>query len=140
MIRHIVGIYKRYEEIINYLIVGGMTTVVSLGVYYGLVSTVLNPENGFFLQAANIASWIAAVSFAYVTNRKYVFKSADRHILREVSAFFSSRIGTLVIDMGIMFVGVTILNCNDKIMKLIVQIAVTILNYLFSKLFVFKKK
>ena len=64
-------LYLKYKEIINYLIVGVLTTVVSLTVYYGLVLTILNPKNPIQLQAANIASWICAVAFAYWANRKF---------------------------------------------------------------------
>lgn len=133
-------LYKKYREIVDYLIVGGLTTVVSLATYYLCVMTVLDPGNAFQLQAANIISWVAAVTFAYFTNRKYVFRSSDSHILREASSFVASRIGTLLMDMAIMFVGVTLLGFNDKIMKLVVQVVVTIANYVFSKIFVFRKK
>ena len=77
--------------------------------------------------------------FAYFTNRKYVFESHDPNMLREGAAFFASRIGTLLMDMGTMFVLVTLLGVNDKIAKLIVQVIVTVGNYVFSKFFVFKK-
>lgn len=131
--------YNKYQEIIHYLIVGVCTTVVSLTTYYGLVLTVLNPNNGFQLQIANIISWLAAVLFSYITNRKFVFKSKNKNIIKEISDFFLSRIVTLLMDMAIMFLFVTVLHGNDKIAKLIVQVIVTISNYIFSKLFVFKK-
>ena len=134
------NVYIKYKEIINYIIVGGLTTVVSLGIYYGLVFTVLDPNNAFQLQVANVASWVGAVTFAYFANRKYVFESNDRHIAKEMTKFYSSRVATLLMDAGIMFVSVTLLGFNDKIMKLIVQVIVTVLNYVFSKLMVFKKK
>ena len=80
-------LYQKYKELINYLIVGGLTTVVSLGVYYGCVLTFLNPEVPVQLQAANVLSWIAAVTFAYFTNRKYVFESKNEKRLQEAAAF-----------------------------------------------------
>ena len=131
------NLYRKYREIINYLIVGVLTTVVSLLVYYGSVLTFLNPENPFELQAANILSWVCAVAFAYVTNRIFVFESKSRQIVREAAAFFAARVGTLLMDMAIMFVAVTCLGMNDKIAKLIVQVVVTVANYIFSKFFVF---
>lgn len=137
--KKIMALYKKYEEIINYLIVGGLTTVVSLGSYYLLVFTVLNPNNGLELQIANIISWVCAVAFAYVTNRIFVFKSKNENKLKEITSFVSSRVLTLLMDMLIMFVTVTIFGMNDKIAKLIVQVVVTVANYIFSKLFVFKK-
>jgi len=137
--KRIIELYKKHEEIINYLIVGGLTTVVSLASYYLCVLTILNPKDALELQIANIISWICAVTFAYVTNRKFVFKSKSKDIKREVISFTSARIVTLIMDMVIMWLMVTLMNFNDKIAKLIVQVVVTIGNYLLSKLFVFKK-
>ena len=134
-----VEIYNKNKELINYLIVGVSTTIVSLAVYYALVFTVLNPEDAVLLQLANIISWLCAVTFAYFANRKYVFESKNENIVLEVIKFYLSRISTLMIDMIIMFVGVSVLSYNDKIVKIIVQIIVIIANYIFSKVFVFKK-
>lgn len=139
MISKIKRIYKKNEEIINYLIIGFLTTLVSLIVYYGCVYTILNPENALQLQVANILSWIAGVSFAYITNRKIVFKSKNKMILKECASFVGSRVLTLLLDMLIMLIFVTLLSMNDKIMKIISQIFVIIANYIISKFFVFKK-
>lgn len=133
-------IYLKYKEIINYLIFGVLTTVVSLLTYYLLVYTILNPNNPIELQIANIISWITCVTFAYITNRKYVFNSKDKNIIKEIIKFYSSRLSTLFIDMLIMFIFVTKLNLNDKIIKIIVQIIIIVLNYTLSKLLVFKNK
>lgn len=122
------------------MIVGGLTTVVSLGSYYLLVLTVLNPHSGIQLQIANILSWIAAVTFAYIMSRIFVFKSKRKDWLNEAAAFYSSRIVTLLMDMMIMFGMVTISGVNDKLAKLVVQVVVTVGNYILSKLFVFKSK
>lgn len=132
-------LYKKYKEVINYLIFGVLTTVISLLVYYILVFTLLNPENAFQLQIANIISWIAGVAFAYFTNRKYVFESKEKRQFKEASEFVLARIVTLVIDMIVMWLGVTILHFNNKIIKLVSQVLVIVLNYVFSKLFIFKK-
>lgn len=128
------------KEVIMYLIFGVLTTVVSLLVYYGCIYTFLNPENAVQLQIANIISWIAGVAFAYITNRKFVFESNESNQLKEISKFVTSRLATLFLDMIIMFIGVTCLYGNDKIVKLISQVLVIIGNYIFSKLFVFKKQ
>ena len=133
-------LYQKYREVIMYLIFGVLTTVVSLAVYYLLIFTVLNPENAIQLQIANILSWVAGVAFAYITNRKYVFESNEKNKVKELGKFVTSRLVTLVLDMLIMFVGVTLLKGNDKIIKLISQVLVIIGNYVFSKIFVFKKK
>lgn len=133
-------IMGRYRELISYLIVGGLTTVVSLGTYYGCTLTVLDAAVPLQLQAANVLSWIAAVTFAYFTNRKYVFESRNQHMLKEAGAFYASRLSTLLMDMVLMFLMVTILGWDDKIVKLIVQVVVTVANYVISKFFVFAAK
>lgn len=138
--KKIITMYQKYKEVINYLIVGVLTTMVSLVIYYGLVLTILNPEKSIELQIANIISWIGAVLFAYLTNRKYVFQSTNKKKKKEFLAFLSSRVVTLILDMLIMYFGVTLLKGNDKILKIISQIIIIIANYILSKCFVFKKK
>lgn len=132
-------LYLKYKEIINYLIVGILTTIVALAVYYISVFTFLNPENSVQLQIANILSWIAGVTFAYFTNRKFVFESKEKNKIKEASKFVLARVITLFMDMIIMWLGVTILHGNDKIMKLISQVVITVSNYIFSKIFVFTR-
>lgn len=127
----------KYREIVSYVIVGGLTTLVSLGSYYFCVITVCNPDIPWQLQAANFISWICAVAFAFITNRKYVFGSVN-NIWQEFVKFYGGRITTLVVDMACMFLFVTILSVNDKIAKLLVQIIVFVANYVVSKFFVFK--
>ena len=136
----LIDLYKKYRELISYLIVGGLTTVVSLGVYYGCVLTFLDPEVAVQLQAANVLSWIAAVTFAYFTNRKYVFESKNENRLQEAAAFYGLRVTTLLLDMLCMFLMVTLMGWNDKVAKLIVQVLVTVANYILSKFLVFRKK
>ena len=132
-------LYNKYYEIIMYFIFGILTTLVSLLIYYALVYTILDPNKIFELQLANILSWFGAVCFAYVTNRRFVFKSKNNSKTKEISKFFLSRITTLLMDMFIMFLFVTVLHLNDKIIKIISQVVVIVSNYLFSKLLVFKK-
>lgn len=136
----ILALYKKYKEVINYLVFGVLTTILTLLIYYGLTYTIMDPNNALMLQGANIISWVVAVIFAYVTNRKFVFESKSNNIIRECVSFFGARIVTLIMDMIIMFIGVTVFKGNDKIFKLISQFVVIVSNYVFSKLFVFKKK
>ena len=82
---------------------------------------------------------MAGVTFAYVTNRRYVFNSKNKNKVKEISSFVSARIITLLLDMAIMGIGVSILHLNHSIIKIISQIVVIVLNYVFSKLFVFKE-
>lgn len=131
---------EQYREIIRYLVVGLLTTIVSLVTYYTCVLFFLNPQSALELQIANICSWIVAVTFAYVTNRVFVFQSKRKDWLQEAMVFYSSRIITLFIDMIIMFLMVTLCGFNDKVAKLMVQVVVTVANYIFSKLFVFRTK
>ena len=72
-------LYQKYKEIINYLIFGILTTLISLIVYYMLSLTILNPNVSVELQIANLFSWIAGVLFAYFTNRAFVFNSKNEN-------------------------------------------------------------
>ena len=110
---------KKHEQIIRYVIVGGLTTVVSLLSYFALTATLLDPEDPRELQVANIISWILSVIFAFFTNKKYVFKSKEKNITKQMAEFFLSRASTLLMDMLIMFILVTIVGLNDGISKLI---------------------
>lgn len=135
--------YHKYEEIINYIIVGGCTTVVSLGSKWGLLFTVLDPQNGWQLQIANIISWVCAVTFAYITNRIFVFKSDSKNKLKEISKFYGSRVFTLVLEMFIMWFFITLCKLDSNtwivIWTLVSQVVVTVLNYIISKFLVFSK-
>ena len=136
-------LYHKYEEIINYLIVGGCTTIVSLGVKYGLLFTILDASDAVELQAAVIISWIVAVAFAYVANRIFVFHSQSKQYLKEICGFVAGRIITLLLEMLIMWFFVTLLGLDSNIWvivwTIVAQILIIIGNYIISKLFVFKK-
>lgn len=140
----IIGLYKKYEEIINYLIIGVLTTVVNLAVKYALLFTVLNASDATQLQIAVVISWVVACIFAYITNRKIVFKSKSKKILKEFTAFVSARIFTLILEMLIMFIFVTLLKLDSDlwvvVWSLVAQIVVIVVNYVLSKLVIFKKE
>lgn len=131
-------IYKKYEEKINYLIFGVLTTFVNLIVY--ALCTKLFSIN---YMISNIIAWILSVLFAYITNKKYVFKSkcdSNKKVIYEIFQFFKYRVLSFIIcDMLLLCLFVELLNMNDMIAKVIIQVVVIVLNYLFSKLFVFKK-
>lgn len=127
----------QYKEMIRYLITGAGTTGVSLALYFGLVSTVLDAERPLEMQAANVISWAGAVAFSYIVSRKFVFESKNTHILREAGAFFLARAGTLLLDMIGMFILTSLLNVNNKISKLFIQTGIIIFNYILNKFFVF---
>jgi len=86
-----------------------------------------------------VISWVLSVSFAYVTNKLFVFESHGS-ILKEVVKFASSRLGTLAMEMILMYLLVTVLNFNDSICKISVQFVVIVANYILSKLLVFKEE
>ncbi len=127
----------KYREIIAYIIVGALTTIVSLASYCLLTFSLLNPNDPIQLQIANIISWVISVTFAYFTNRRYVFRSKNQAKLKEASSFYASRLGTLLLEISIMLLFVTILHFDDKIMKIIAQFIILVSNYLLSKFFVF---
>ncbi len=127
----------QYKEMIRYLITGAGTTGVSLALYFGLVSTVLDAERPLEMQDANVISWTGAVAFSYIVSRKFVFASKNEHILREAGAFFLARAGTLLLDMIGMFILTSLLNVNGKISKLFIQTGIIIFNYILNKFFVF---
>lgn len=142
--RKIIELYKKYEEVINYLVMGVLATVVNLAVKYLLLFTVLDASNATQLQIAVVISWIAACLFAYVTNRIVVFKSKSKNILKEFISFVLARVFTLVLEMLIMFIFVTYLKLNSDIWviiwSLVAQVVVIVVNYILSKLIIFKKK
>ncbi len=132
-------LYKKYKEVINYVIVGGLTTFVSMILFYGTTWTFLDGEDAFQLQVANVLSWTGAVIFSYFANRIFVFESKKKNILKEFIAFISSRLLTLLLDMGIMWLLSTFLGINYNISKIVAMVLVTIGNYVIGKFIVFRK-
>lgn len=133
-------LWYKYQEIIRYVIVGGMTTAVSLVLFYGSTWLFLDGNDAIQLQVANVISWVGAVAFAYVTNRIFVFQSKNSNIIGEAIAFTSSRVLTLFLDMGVMFLFSTIMGWNYTFTKIISMVLVTVGNYVISKLLVFRKE
>lgn len=134
------GIYHKNEELWNYLIAGGLTTLVSLASKWLLTISIFDPDDAFELQMAIVISWIIAVTFAYVVNKLFVFRSMSKKILKEVISFFGARLLTLGMEMAIMWLFVTVLKMNFYLWTIFTQVLIVILNYVFSKLFVFRKK
>ena len=127
------------KEIVRYLFIGFLTMFITLMLYYLLTFTFLSPNDKFELQIANFISWLGAVIFSYICNRKYVFNSNNKSVISEFAGFLFSRVFTLIVDMLLMYLMVFSLRIDDKISKLVVQVIVVILNYIVSKFFVFKK-
>ena len=137
MLDKIIYYIKKYEGVLLYLIFGVLTTFVNIVVYYILFNHVLLSNI-----LSNAIAWVAAVIFAFITNKIWVFKSKTLEIekvIKELSAFFSARLSTGLLDMAIMYVGVDLLKVNSIYSKIISGVVVVILNYIFSKLFIFRK-
>ena len=139
IIDKMVNIYKEKKEVINYLFFGALTTFINLVVYFVLTSFWLDASVNIELGVANVISWVVAVVFAYITNRRYVFESSNENKLKEVISFFMARVLTLVVDVLIMLIFVNVLGFNDKVMKIFSQVIVIVSNYILSKVFVFKE-
>ena len=138
MINFVIKMIKKYKSFIAYGVFGVLTTIVNI-VTYNYCYNHLGISNTL----SNIAAWILAVAFAYLTNKVWVFdsKSWKREVLRrEILAFISCRLATGILDIIIMYICVDIIGWHALLMKIISNVLVIILNYVFSKLVIFKKK
>ena len=138
MIAKIRELIQKHWDILSYLFFGGLTTVVNYLVYFPLY-------NWLQLSAtvSNAVAWVFAVAFAYLTNKPFVFKSFDwsaKTVIPELTKFVGSRIASGALETVIIFVTVDLLLWNGNIMKLLTSVLVVILNYVASKLLVFRKK
>lgn len=131
-------LWEKYREYILYLLFGGVTTVINYGVY-ALCGHVFH----FGVVPSNIIAWIFAVIAAFITNKLWVFESrsfALKTVGKEFAEFVLARLLTMVIETALLWIFVDQLHFNDLIMKIITSIIVVILNYIFSKFIIFKKK
>ena len=129
-------LYRKYKSLILYIFFGICTTFVNIGSFW-LMSHVFDFKTVF----SSVVSWILSVVFAYITNRKWVFEAKAtglKNLFREIYSFFACRFATGVLDCFIMFLFVDIFEFNDMIIKVISNIIVVVLNYVSSKIFVFK--
>ena len=138
MLQKIRNLIQKYWDILSYLFFGVLTTVVNYLVY-------LPCYNLLHLSASvsNVIAWVAAVAFAYLTNKPFVFKSYDwsrKTVGPELAKFVGCRVGSGLIETAIIFVTVDLLQFNGNIWKLLTSVLVVIINYVGSKLLVFRKK
>ena len=143
MIEKIKALCVKYREILVYLIVGVLTTVVSWTakflwnfLFYGGTAHPTSLQN----TVLSVVNWVAGVAFAYPTNRKWVFQSKNPNILAEASGFVTSRLATLFLDWAVMQLLGNVLGINLYVATFISAVLVVVGNYVFSKLFVFNKK
>ena len=139
MFNFIKSVYLKYKEIINYLICGGLSTVVNFASYIIFARLFKIDE-----VVSSFLSWVAAVIFAYIVNKIFVFESktnSKRELAKEFISFIACRIiSGITCDVGTFALMVKVLHINDIISKIVTQVMVIILNYVFSKLIIFKKK
>ncbi len=132
------ALLEKYRGLILYAVFGALTTAINIAAY-ALCYRVLKLPN----VPSNVVAWVLAVLFAFVTNKLYVFesKSLERGtVLRELVSFVGARLATGLLDLAVMFVGVDVLHGPDLVFKVASNIVVILLNYVFSKLIVFRKK
>lgn len=125
-------------ELVAYLFAGVATTLVNYVAYY-----IATRGFGLGTLAATWTAWVIAVAFGYAVNKRFVFHThceTAAALLREAASFFAMRLLSLGAETAIMYVTVEMLHLNDLIMKLLTNLIVILLNYVFSKLVIFRKK
>ena len=141
MIEKCKELMEKYREIIIYLIVGVLNTIVSFAANFVFERFILNPDISWQNFLINTGGWVAGVLFSYPLNRRWVFQSKNPHIFREFFGFAGSRLSTWVLDVVIMWLTVNIMGMHFWIAKIFIStVLVTITNYVFSKLLIFRKK
>ncbi|MDE6420160.1 MAG: GtrA family protein [Lachnospiraceae bacterium] len=139
VVKKIIALCKQYREIIVYLIVGVLTTIVSWAAY-AVCKLFLDVQDPIQMDVAVVIRWTTGVVFAYFTNRAYVFQSKNPNMFKEAISFTSSRLVTLALELIIMQVLPFAFGMNDWLATFIAAVVVTVTNYIFSKFIVFKKK
>ena len=127
----------RYRDVIVYLVFGVLTTAVNYIVYLPCYNVL-----GLSGSVSNAIAWVGAVAFAYLTNKPFVFRSHDwsaKTVIPELTKFVGCRVGSGVLETAIIFLTVDLLGWNGNVMKLLTSVLVVVLNYIGSKLLVFKK-
>lgn len=128
---------KKYREVLSYLFFGLLTTLVNYLVYFLCVKNF-----GWDFRISNFLAWFFSVLFAFITNKWWVFNSHTPHkndFFKEAGLFYFYRLLSLLWDMLLMIVLISGLHLGDFWSKTITQVTVVLLNYIFSKWFIFKK-
>lgn len=138
MLEKITAIICRHYDMVVYLVFGVLTTVVNYIVYLPCHNVL-----GMNAAVSNIIAWVVAVAFAFVTNKPFVFRSHDwsvKTVIPELVKFLGTRVGSGGVETFILFVTVDFWGWNGNLWKLLTSVIVVILNYVGSKLFVFRKQ
>lgn len=138
-VRTIKGLYLQYKEVINYLVFGVLATIVNFVSYY-LFAKILGVDEVI----SSGLSWFCSVLFAYITNKLFVFESKTKTIKAffiEMITFFGARVlSGILCDVGTFALMVKVFHINDVFSKIVTQVMVVIVNYVFSKFFIFNNK
>lgn len=132
------NLYHKYNDVVLYLVFGVLTTVVNYIVYLPCLNFL-----GFSASVSNAIAWVVAVAFAFLTNKPFVFRSHDwsaKVVFPELGKFLGCRIGSGVLETAILLVTVDLLKWDGNLWKIVTSVLVVILNYVGSKLLVFRKK
>ena len=135
MFRNILKLTEYFRSEIAYLIVGVITTLINLAVFY-----LLNVLCGLNYIIAHFIAWIAAIAFAYPANRKWVFTSKNKQIAKEAVMFVVSRLFSLGLETVLLIISVELLSLNENIAKPVINVLVVICNYITGKFVVFRKR
>lgn len=138
MIERLRSLIEKYWDVLSYLFFGVLTTVVNYLIYLPVYNFC-----GLSAALSNMIAWVGAVIFAFLTNKPFVFHSHDwsaKTVVPELTKFVSCRIASGVLETVILFLAVDCMNWNGNIWKLVTQVLVIIINYVGSKLLVFRKK
>ena len=138
MIQKLRSLAEKYRDILSYLFFGVLTTVVNYLIYLPIFNLC-----GLSAAVSNMIAWVGAVAFAFLTNKPFVFHSHDwsaKTVIPELTKFVSCRLASGVLETGILLLTVDFLHWNGNLWKLVTQVLVIIINYVGSKLLVFRKK
>lgn len=138
LIRWGISLLKKYRELVMYGIVGVMTTVINMVVFW-----IFTAPLPIHYTLANIIAWVLAVVFAFFANKIFVFENhgwSGSVVLHEAITFFLSRIASLAVDMLGMALMISVLHCEEMLSKFLVNILVILVNYILGKFWVFSKK
>jgi len=138
------NIYKKHQQAMKYIIFGGLTTLVNIIVYLLFARIIFkNFADYIRVNLSNSLALVLSIAFAYITNKLYVFKSTNKNkkeLIQEIGKFIGCRVFTAIIDIVLLEVTVVIMHWHEILMKILVNILVIVLNFIFSKIIVFKNK
>lgn len=134
------SLFEKYKELVLYGVVGVMTTVINLGIFY-IASLFLGKEL-IAINIANILAWVGGVSFAFIANKLIVFKSKSfekEKLIKEILSFVAARVASLGFEVLVLNVGIGLLEIDEMVCKVVAQVGIILMNYVLSKYIIFKK-